>query len=88
MAFVPITPVVTPENASLEARELARDIEDAIVAYQEEHPRATQADIQQALKLAQMRAGEGMLPQRTATIIAVLVGVFVALAMAFFLVSS
>ena len=88
MAFVPITPVITPEQASLEAQELAREIEDAIVAYQENHPRATQEDIQQALKLAQARAGEGIPAQRAAMIIAVLVGVLAALAMAFFLVSS
>ena len=56
MAFVP---TVSHQSPSLEAQEIAREIEGAIVRYQDEHPRTTQADIQQALDLAQSRAGGG-----------------------------
>ena len=54
MMFVPVT---SPPPVSLEVQELAREIENAIVRYQDEHPRTTQADIQVALRLAQSTAG-------------------------------
>ncbi len=59
MVFVPTVTYIPPPQASLEAQELARDIEDAIVRYQEEHPSIGQEDIKQALQLARSRAGAG-----------------------------
>jgi len=57
MVFVPTVPYVPPQQASLEAQELARDIEDAIAKYQEDHPRVRQEDIQHALQITRSRAG-------------------------------
>ncbi len=54
MVFGPVMPT---QPASLEAQEIAREIEDVIVRYQDDRPRTTQTDIQQALQLAQSRAG-------------------------------
>ena len=59
MVFVPTVTYIPQPQASLEAQELARDIEDAIVRYQEEHPSVRQEDIKQALQLARSRAGTG-----------------------------
>ena len=59
MVFVPQVPYVPPPQASLEAQELARDIEDAIVRYQEDHPSVRQEDIRHALSLVKSRAGAG-----------------------------
>ena len=70
MVYVPTIPNKPP---SLEAQEIAREIEDVIVRYQDEHPRTTQADIQQALQLAQARTGKG--PQVAHGITAAAVGV-------------
>ena len=64
MVFVPTVPYVPPPQASLEAQELAREIEDAIVSYQEDHPRVRQEDIQQALQIARSRAGAGVVGNR------------------------
>ncbi len=61
------------QSPSLEAQEIAREIEDVIVQYQEDHPRTTQADIQQALNLAMSRAGRGS--NAAPAIIAVALGV-------------
>ena len=60
MVFIPQVPFIPPEQATLEAQELARDIEDAIVRYQEDHPAVRQEDIRQALSIATSRAGTGI----------------------------
>ena len=57
MVFVPTVPYVPPPQASLEAQELAREIEGVIANYQEDHPRVRQEDIQQALQIARSGAG-------------------------------
>ncbi|MFC1639627.1 hypothetical protein ACFL3B_02560 [Gemmatimonadota bacterium] len=57
MVFVPTVPYVPQQQASLEAQELVREIEDAIANYQDEHPRVRQEDIQHALQIARSRAG-------------------------------
>jgi hypothetical protein len=59
MVFVPNVPYVPPPQASLEAQELARGIEQTIVRYQEDHPSLRQEDIRQALQIAHTRAGAG-----------------------------
>jgi hypothetical protein len=59
----------------MEVQEIAREIEDVIVRYQDEHPRTTQADIQHALQLAQSRAGKGS--PAAAAVIATALGVSV-----------
>ncbi len=75
MVFIPtVTYVPTPPTqASLEAQELARDIEDAIVRYQDEHPSVRQQDVQQALQLARSRAGAGS-GRRQEIVVALIVG--------------
>jgi hypothetical protein len=70
MVYVPTTPIQPP---SLEAQEIAREIENVIVRYQDEHPRTTQADVQQALQLAQSRVGKGL--QVALGVVAAAVGV-------------
>jgi hypothetical protein len=57
MVLVPSVPYVPPPQASLEAQELARDIEETIVRYQEDHPSVRQEDFRQALHIARARAG-------------------------------
>lgn len=75
MVFVPVVPNQPP---SLETQEIAREIEDVIVRYQDKHPRTTQADIQQALHLALSRARGGS--RAAPAVIAVAVGVAVMIA--------
>ncbi len=72
MVFVPSVPYVPSQQASLEAQELAREIEDAIANYQEDHPRVRQEDIQHALELARSRAGGN--PAEKRAIVAVALG--------------
>ena len=87
MVFVPTVPYVPPAQASLEAQELARDIEDAIANYQEDHPRVRQEDIQQALQIARSRAGSNAAGIRV--IVALVVGLLLLVALlAGFLVMS
>ena len=70
MVFVPTVPYVPQQQASLEAQELAREIEDAIANYQEEHPRVRQEDIQHALQLARSRAGTDVAGKRIVVAVA------------------
>ena len=83
MVFVPVAPTQPP---SLEVQEIAREIEDVIVRYQDEHPRTTQADIQQALQLAQSRSGKGS--NAAPAVIAAALGVTAMLGLLVFLVTS
>lgn len=71
MVFVPTVPYVPQQQASLEAQELAREIEDSIANYQEDHPRVRQEDIQQALQIARSRAGTNPTGHRAMVAIAV-----------------
>ena len=87
MVYVPITPHIPPQQVSLEAQELTRQIESAIAAYQEDHPRATQVDVQQALQLAQSRAGSDAPKQRIMVVIALLTGLAVAFTMGLWLLA-
>jgi hypothetical protein len=72
MVFVPTVPYVPQPQASLEAQELAREIEDSIANYQENHPRVRQEDIQQALLLARSKAGVN--PAGNRAVVAIVVG--------------
>jgi len=89
MVFVPAVPYIPPQQATLEAQELARDIEYAIAEYQENHPRVRQEDIQQALQIARSRAGTGA-PTKTGIMVALVVTglmLLAVLATVFFLAS-
>jgi len=59
MTYVPTPVYVPPPHASLEARELGGRIAEAIRDYQQDHPRMADADVQQALRIAQMQTGVG-----------------------------
>ncbi len=83
MVFVPTVPVIPPAEASLEAQELAREIEHAIVNYQEDHPHLRQEDIQQALQIAQAGAGTNTAGKRAAVAIAIGVVLMVGLMVGF-----
>ena len=83
MVFVPTVPYVPQQQASLEAQELARDIEDAIANYQENHPRVRQEDIQQALLIARSRAGNDVAGKRAIWAVAVGLVLMVGLLVAF-----
>ena len=89
MVFVPTVPYVPPSQSSLEAQELAREIEYVITEYQENHPHIRQEDIKQALQIARSRAGTGDPAKAGIMVALVLVGlVLVAvLATVFFLAS-
>jgi hypothetical protein len=74
MVYVPTPVIVPPPEASLEARELAREIEDVILKYQEDHPCTRPQDIRQAMSLASGRAGASG-SKATAVVIALVVGI-------------
>ena len=72
MVYVPTVPYVPQPQASLEAQELAREIEDSIANYQESHPRVRQEVIQQALLIARSKAG--IHPAGNRAVVAIVVG--------------
>lgn len=74
MVFVPTTPYVPGPQMSLEAQELAREIECLIANYQEEHPRVTQVDVQRALEVALGRNGSGVTASISGRRVAVMIG--------------
>lgn len=79
MTFVPPPTFVPPRNASLEAQDLAREIEGTIVDFQKRRPRLSRGDIRQAMSIVAARSGAGgVTRQRTATVIALLLGLMVA----------
>jgi len=82
MVYVPTSP---PKQASLEAQDLARDIEGVIAAYQERYPRTTQDDIRQAVLLAQTRCGKTS--QAAPAIVASAIGASMLIGMATFFVA-
>jgi hypothetical protein len=80
MTFIPPTTYVPPAQATLEAQELARELECLIEEFQDRHPRTAAKDVQQAIRIVGMRAGAGQLRQR-----AVVAGLAVGLGLAFLL---
>ncbi|KPJ93834.1 MAG: hypothetical protein AMS18_04950 [Gemmatimonas sp. SG8_17] len=80
MTFVPPPTFVPPRQASLEAQDLAREIENTIVDFQKRRPRTGLGDVRQAMSIVEMRAGVGGASrQRPAMIIALLIGLLGAL---------
>jgi NADH:ubiquinone oxidoreductase subunit E len=69
MTYVP-TPVVVPQ-ATLQARELAQRIDHTIREYRQNHPNMSEAEILQALQIAQGQSGGA---RRTRAMIAVMLG--------------
>ena len=88
MVFVPTVPYIPQQEASLEAQELAREIENAIASYQEDHPRVRQEDIQNALQLAQSRAGSNVASKRAVAAIVIGLVLLAGLLTAFFLLAG
>ncbi len=81
MTFIPQTSYEPPRHSSLEAEDLAREIENTIVDFQKRRPRTNHGDIRQALNIIEMRAGVGRgSRQRPAMIVALLLGLLGALA--------
>ncbi|UCD25736.1 MAG: hypothetical protein JSW51_07440 [Gemmatimonadota bacterium] len=87
MAFVPPTSYVPPPRASLEAQDLAREIEDAVVEFQKRRPQTSDGDIRQALNIVKSRGGIGGLRRGSpaVTIAAAAVGMLVMFALLLFL---
>jgi hypothetical protein len=69
MTFIPPTTYVPPPQATLEAQELARELECLIEEFQDRHPRIDAKDVQQAIRIVGMRAGAGQLRQRAAVVV-------------------
>ncbi len=86
MAFVPVTHVPQP-RASLEAQDLAREIEQVVVDFQKRRPRTSSRDVRQAMDIVESRAGTGISRHRSqaTTRIIVATGVLVAFALALLL---
>ena len=59
MSYVPTPVIVPPSEASWEAKELAREIEEVVIRYQEDHPRTRPEDVRQALGIVSSVAGAG-----------------------------
>jgi hypothetical protein len=86
MAFV--TPVYVPQpRASLEAQDLAREIEQVVVDFQKRRPRTSNRDVQQAMNIVESREGMGISRHRSqvTTIIAVAIGLLVMFGLSLFL---
>jgi len=79
--------MVSQAQASLEAQELAREIEDLIIDYRRDHPRVRDGDVDAAIRIAATRAGTSLsraaLPLITGAV-AALVAVLLVLALVFF----
>ena len=88
MVFVPTVPYVPRSQSSLEAQELAREIEYVITEYQENHPHVRREDIKQALQIVRSTAGTGA-AGRTVIMVAAVVGLtlLAVLATVFFVVA-
>jgi hypothetical protein len=86
MAFV--TPVYVPQpRASLEAQDLAREIEQVVVDFQKRRPRTSNRDVQQAMNIVESREEMGISRHRSqaTTIIAVAIGLLVMFGLSLFL---
>ncbi|UCG85783.1 MAG: hypothetical protein JSW71_17965 [Gemmatimonadota bacterium] len=85
MTFVPPPTFVPPRQASLEAQDLAREIENTIVEFQKRRPRTSHGDVKQAMTIVEFRAGmRGTRPPRAALMVAVVLGLLGALAAGIF----
>jgi len=85
MVFVPPVTYVPPPRASLEAQDLAREIEQVVVDFQKRRPRTSNRDVHQAMSIVDARAGMGTgARQKASALIAVLLGVLLALALGIF----
>ena len=60
MAFVPPVTHVPQPRASLEAQDLAREIEEVVVDFQKRRPRTSNRDVQQAMNIVESREGMGI----------------------------
>lgn len=86
MAFVPPVTYVPSPRASLEAQDLARELEDVVVEFQKRRPRTSNGDIRQALNIVGRRGGMGGSQLRAqATIIAVITGLLMVFGLSLFL---
>ncbi|UCC72945.1 MAG: hypothetical protein JSV86_21795 [Gemmatimonadota bacterium] len=83
MTYVP-TPTYGP-RPSPQSQELAHKIEGVIREYRQTHPGMSPADVEQAVKLAQSRAGVGSSAVRAGVLILVALGLLLALGAAFFM---
>jgi hypothetical protein len=82
MSFIPIiAPTSTQRPPSPRARELARKVSEVIEQYRREHRSTTETDIDQALRLAAPAHNVGRLPM----LVAVILGLMVALSLALLL---
>jgi len=85
MVFVPPVTYVPPPHASLEAQDLAREIEQVVVDFQKRRPRTSNSDVHQAMSIVEGRAGMGTVArQRASALIATLIGLMLALALGMF----
>ncbi len=85
MVFVPPVTYVPPSHASLEAQDLAREIEQVVVDFQKRRPRTSNRDVHQAMSIVEARAGMGTVArQRASALIATLIGLMLALALGVF----
>ena len=85
MVFVPPATYVPPPQASLEAQDLAREIERVVVDFQKRRPRTSNRDVHQAMSIVEGRAGMATVTrQRASALNAVLIGLMVALMLGMF----
>ena len=87
MVFVPQVPHIPSGQVSLEAQELAREIEQVIADYQESHPAVRQQDVQLAFQLARARAGRSVVEQRAMILVTLGLVLMLGLLTAFFLIA-
>jgi len=87
MAFVPPVTHVPQPRASLEAQDLAREIEEVVVDFQKRRPRTSNRDVQQAMNIVESREGMGISRHgsQATTIIAVAAGLLVMFGLLLFL---
>jgi hypothetical protein len=74
MAFVPPATYVPPPRASLEAQDLARELEEVVVEFQKRRPQTSNRDIRQALDIVDSRGGLGGSSRRPQTAIMMVLG--------------
>jgi hypothetical protein len=77
MTYVPIVSHVPTPDASTEARLLAREIEDLVIAFQRDHPHTRPEDVRQAMNIVSL-GSDGRPASTKAATLAVAVGLLVA----------
>jgi hypothetical protein len=85
MTYVPTPATFSQPQASFEAQELAREIEDLIIDYRRDHPRVRDADVGAAMRIAAMQTGASA-SRATQPLIAGVVAVLVAVLLALMLI--